>query len=206
MKILAVSGSPRKKGNTAALINEALIPFIDAGVECEIIHLDDYDFKDCNGCERCRETYRCAVDDGMQKLYPLIEEAEAVILGSPTYFYNITAKMKAFIDRLYCFEIFHDNDRSVWMSLNEAAGIKYAAVIAVCEQNNKEDMGFTAEAMSMPLEALGYRVVSTVKALHLFKQGEACGNNAALNDARGAGEKLLKTLQLRGKVMGKGNL
>jgi len=203
MNILAVSGSPRKKGNTAALINEALKPFIDAGIECNTIHLGDYNFSDCIGCERCRETYKCTVDDDMQKLYPLIEEADALILGSPTYFYNITAKMKAFIDRFYCYEIFDDNDRSVWMSLNEASAVKYAAVIAVCEQNNKGDMGFTAEAMSMPLEALGYRVVSTVKALHLFKPGEAAENSTALNEARGAGERLLKTLQLREKVRGR---
>ena len=205
MKILAVSGSPRKKGNTAALINESLKPLTAAGFECEIIHLNDYNFSDCIGCERCRDTYKCPVDDDMQKLYPLIEEADAIILGSPTYFYNITSKMKAFIDRFYCYEIFHESDRSVWMSLNEASAIKYAAVIAVCEQDNKGDMGFTAEAMSMPLEALGYRVVSIVKALHLFKPGEASGNNAALNEARGAGEKLLKTLQLREKVRGKIN-
>ena len=205
MKILAVSGSPRKGGNTSALINESLKPFIDAGIECNIIHLTDYNFSDCTGCERCRDTYRCPVDDDMQKLYPLIEEADAIILGSPTYFYNITAKMKAFIDRFYCYEIFHDSDRGVWMSLNEAGEIKYAAVIAVCEQNNSEDMGFTAEAMSMPLEALGYRVVSTVKALHLFKPGEASHNSTALNDAWEAGEKLLKTLQLREKVKSKIN-
>jgi multimeric flavodoxin WrbA len=206
MNILAVSGSPRKKGNTAALINEAVKPFTDEGIKCNTIHLDDYNFSDCIGCERCRDTYKCPVDDDMQKLYPLIEEADALILGSPTYFYNITAKMKAFIDRFYCYEIFHDSDRGVWMSLNEAAGIKYTAIIAVCEQNNREDMGFTAEAMTMPLEALGYRVVSTVKALHLFKPGEASHNSTALNDAREAGEKLLKTLQLREKVKSKINL
>jgi len=87
----------------------------------------------------------------MQKLYPLIQEADAIILGSPTYFYNITSDMKAFIERLYCYEIFHKDDRAVWLPLNEISGIKYASVIAVCEQENEMDMGFTADAMKMPL-------------------------------------------------------
>lgn len=129
-----------------------------------------------------------------------IEKADAVILGSPAYFYNITADMKAFIDRLYCYEVFDESDRSVWMGLNEALGGKYATVIAVSEQEKEEDMGFTAEAMQKPLEALGYRVVSIVKALHLFKAGEALNNEKAIKAANQAGEKLLKTLQLKEKV------
>ena len=58
------------------------------------------------------------------------------------------------------------------MGVNEALGGKYAAVIAVCEQHNEEDMGFTAEAMEKPLRALGYRITDTVKAPGLFKAGE----------------------------------
>ena len=102
--------------------------------------------------------------------------------------------------RCYCFEIFDKDDRSVWLALNEALGGKFATVIAVSEQEKEEDMGFTAEAMIRPLEALGYRVVSTVKALHLFKAGEALNNKKIMEDANKAGEKLLKCLQLKEKV------
>ncbi len=58
---------------------------------------------------------------------------------------------------------FAKDDRSVWMSINEAMGGKYAVAIAVCEQHDEKDMGFTAEAMTKPLEALGYRVVRHCK-------------------------------------------
>ncbi len=73
---------------------------------------------------------------------------------------------------MYCQQVFADNDRGVWSSVNEALGGKYAVVIAICEQNDVKDMGFTAEAMSMPLEALGYRMVETVKVIHLYKKTE----------------------------------
>ncbi|QGT99346.1 NADPH-dependent FMN reductase [Candidatus Syntrophocurvum alkaliphilum] len=200
MKLLAIVGSRRKKGNTSILVQEALKPFSMEGIETELIFLGDYDIRDCNGCEACKDTYKCIVDDDMQKLYPAILESDAIILGSPAYFYNITADMKAFIDRCYCFEVFDKDDRSVWMGLNEALGVKYAAVIAVSEQEKEEDMGFTAEAMVKPLEALGYRVVSTVKTLHLYKAGEALKSEKALQNAKQAGEKLLKTLQLKKEV------
>ncbi|HZJ84848.1 MAG TPA: flavodoxin family protein [Syntrophomonadaceae bacterium] len=206
MKVLGVVGSSRKRGNTSYLMQEALKPLEKEGIETELVFLGDYDIKDCNGCEGCKETYECIVKDDMQKLYPLILESEAIILGSPAYFYNVTAYMKAFIDRCYCFEIFDEQDRSVWMGLNEAWGVKYASVIAVCEQDNEADMGFTAEAMTRSLEALGYRVISIVKALHLYRAGEALHSKKAMDEARWAGEKLLRTLQLKEKVKKQLNL
>lgn len=202
MKIMGVVGSRRKKGNTTILTQEVLKPFEAQGVdiETELIFLGDYDIAGCSGCEGCRDSYKCVINDDMQKLYPALIKADALILGSPTYFYNITADMKAFIDRCYCLEVFDESDRSVWMGISEALGGKYAAVIAVCEQDNEEDMGFTVEAMVKPLEALGYRIVSVVKALHAFAEGDVSKNDRAMKEAEQAGEKLLKTLRLREKI------
>ncbi len=197
MKILGIAGSKRKKGNTSILLQEALKAARKEGAETHLIFLGDYSIKDCLGCEGCKETYRCVINDDMQKIYPLLLESDGIILGSPTYFYNISADMKAFIDRCYCFEVFAEDDRSCWLSINEALGGKYAAVIAVCEQQDEKDMGFTPEAMSLALQALGYRVIDQVKALNLFKAGEALNDSDALQRSRRAGEKLVKTIRLR---------
>lgn len=203
MKILGIVGSKRKKGNTSSLVQKALEAAKREGIESELIFLADYSIKDCTGCEGCRNTYRCIIKDDMQKIYPLLLEADAVVLGSPTYFYNVSADMKAFIDRCYSFEFFAEDDRSVWLSLNEALGGKYAVVIAVCEQHDEEDMGYTAETMEKTLEALGYRVVETVKALGLFGAGEALKDEKALEQAKRAGKKLVKTLKLRKELEAK---
>lgn len=200
MKIMGVVGSHRKKGNTSILMKEALRPFEAQGFETELFFLGDYDITGCSGCEGCMDSFKCVKNDDMQKLYPALIKADALILGSPTYFYNISADMKAFIDRCYCFEVFDERDRSVWISTNEALGGKYAAVIAVCEQDNEEDMGFTVDAMVKPLEALGYRVTSVVKALHAFAKGDVSNNEKAMEEARQAGEKLLKTLLLKNRI------
>lgn len=203
MKVLGIVGSKRKKGNTSTLVEETLKALKKEGIETELIFLGDYDIKDCYGCEGCKDTFKCIIKDDMQKLYPLILESDAVVLGSPTYFYNISSDMKAFLDRCYNFEVFAEDDRSVWMSVNEAMGGKYAVAIAICEQHDEKDMGFTAEAMTKPLEALGYRIIDTVKILELFKMGEALKNNKALEQAKRAGEKLAKTLKLRREIEAK---
>lgn len=200
MKILGIVGSRRKKGNTSHLVQEVLKPFREQGMETQLIFLGDYSINGCNGCEGCRETYKCVIRDDMQKLYPEILEADAIVLGSPAYFYNVSSDMKAFIDRCYCLEAFAEEDRSVWMGVIEALGGKYAAVVAVCEQQKEEDMGYTAGVMEKSLAALGYRVISTVKALNFFAAGEVLKCKGTMKEARAAGEKLLKTLQLRSRL------
>ncbi|MCJ7690897.1 MAG: flavodoxin family protein [Clostridiaceae bacterium] len=200
MKVLGIVGSRRKNGNTSYLMQQALNAIESKEVETELIFLGDYNIRGCNGCEGCKDTYKCVIKDDMQKIYPLIMSADAIVLGSPTYFYNITSDMKAFIERLYCFQVFADDDRSVWSSVNEALGGKYAVVISICEQNDEKDMGFTAEAMSMPLEGLGYRVIETVKVLKLFKKGDVLQSKVALEQVQKAGRKLEKTIRLREKT------
>jgi multimeric flavodoxin WrbA len=200
IKILGIVGSKRKNGNTSLLIQRAIETAREEGIETEVIFLGDYTIADCTGCEGCKNTSICVVNDDMQKIYLRLLEADAIILGSPTYFYNVSADIKAFIDRCYCFEMFAEDDRSVWMGINEVLGGKYAVVIAVCEQYSEVDMGYTAEAMIKPLEALGYRVIDTVKALGLFKQGDALKDERTLDQAAKAGKKLAKTLMLRKEV------
>ena len=192
MTILGIVGSKRKSGNTAALVSAALDASSGDHIKTELVYLSDYSFEGCRGCEGCKYTFKCVVNDDMQKLYPKIMEADALIVGSPTYFYNLSSRMKAFLERLYPYEIFDENDRSVWLSYNEVTQLKYAVVIAVCEQDNPDDMGFTAEAMELPLQALGYRIVDTVKALHLFKKDEHAAHPKGINQAIQAGSKLSK--------------
>lgn len=200
MEILGIVGSYRKSGNTDILVKNVLEGAQNQGVDTKYIFLPDYDIKDCVGCEGCKANYKCVVKDDMQKIYPLIERADAIVIGSPTYFYNVTGIIKNFLNRLYCYEIFDENDRSVWMGLNEAIGIKYAVTVAVCEQEKEEDMGYTSLTLSKTLEAVGYRVVDNIKALHVYTKGDILKYEDELKRAMLAGEKLAKTLKLSQKV------
>jgi len=102
MKVIAVNGSARPAGNTARLIETALVPLRDAGHEVEYIELARADIRGCTACGKCREKAdgRCygRKDFGNEVIEKLLA-ADAVILGSPTYFADVTTEMKALIDR-----------------------------------------------------------------------------------------------------------
>lgn len=200
MTVLGIVGSYRKKGNTDILIKKVLDGIKSEDIEVKYIFLDDFNIEDCIGCEACKKNLKCIKNDDMQKLYPLIENSQAIVLGSPTYFYSVTGKVKNFLNRLYCYEIFDESDRSVWLGLNEVFGIKYAVTVAVCEQENDEDMGYTSLTMSKTLEALGYRVIKNIKALKVFEKGSILKYDKQLDNAYLAGIRLAKTLKLRDKI------
>lgn len=106
MKILAVHGSPRNAGNTETLIKEALR---GAGEpDADVYAVNDLSMMGCQGCMGCRVegSDGCVVDDAMQDLYPKLLEADAVIMGSPVYYGEITGQMKAFMDRWYALRDF----------------------------------------------------------------------------------------------------
>jgi len=200
LKVLGIVGSRRKGGNTDLLVRKVLEGASAHKIETECIYLNDYEIADCTGCEGCKNTFSCILNDDMQIIYRLLESADALVLGSPTYFYNVTGITKNFFDRLYCYDVFDDSTRSVWVSLNETTGIKYAVTAAVCEQNSEDDMGYTSLTMQRSLEAIGYRVVENIKALNSYAKGDILKFEPELNRALLAGEKLAKTLLLAKSV------
>lgn len=105
MRVLAINGSPRKKWNTATLLQNALDGAASQGAETELVHLYDLDFKGCTSCFACKlksgKSYgKCAVQDGLTPVLEKIRDADALILGSPIYFGTVTGMMRCFMERL----------------------------------------------------------------------------------------------------------
>ena len=99
MKILAVSGSPRKNGNTEILLNEALEGAKADGAEVELYRLSGKDIQPCDGCWTCMKEGKCHIQDDMQELYEKFFAADGIIIGTPIYYYAMTAQTKTMIDR-----------------------------------------------------------------------------------------------------------
>ncbi|UCG14862.1 MAG: flavodoxin family protein [Deltaproteobacteria bacterium] len=99
MKALGIYGSPRKGGNTDLLLDQVLEGARGAGAEVNSIYARDLKITGCLECGGCDETGKCVVQDDMDKVYPLLEEANVVFLASPNFFYNVTAQVKLLIDR-----------------------------------------------------------------------------------------------------------
>lgn len=99
MKILAISCSPRKQGNTELLLGEALQGAQDEGAEVELYSVSGKTIEPCDGCWTCIETGECHIKDDMQELYNKLLEADGIIFGTPVYFYAMAAQTKTVIDR-----------------------------------------------------------------------------------------------------------
>lgn len=99
MKVVGIYGSPRKGGNSDQLLDKALEGAASAGAEVHKVAVRDLKMCGCIECGGCDKTGKCVVNDDMQTVYPLLEEADVVILASPIFFYGVTAQLKALIDR-----------------------------------------------------------------------------------------------------------
>lgn len=102
MKVVAFNGSARKDGNTAMLIREVFSELEAEGIETEMVQLAGKTIRGCTACGKCQKNLdkRCAIDnDFANECIERMLEADGIILGSPTYFADVTAEMKALIDR-----------------------------------------------------------------------------------------------------------
>jgi len=97
MKILAICGSLRNESNTNKLVKKIVE---SSGCDFELVYLSKLEIKPCTGCGECMMNEgNCVIDDGMQNLYDKLMGADALIVGSPTYYMDISGAIKCFIDR-----------------------------------------------------------------------------------------------------------
>lgn len=191
MRILGVSGSPRRGGNSDLILDSILK---GTEMDTEIIYLSDIDFSPCVGCEQCRRDKICTrFEDGLTPYYDTIMETRGLVLVSPVHNYNITAWMKAFIDRLYCFYDFDDERPRGW-SCRLAGQGRFAALAIVAEQMEKKDLGVTMEAMRMPIKAFGYGIAGELAVLGKFDAGIVGKDPDVLQQCAELGRKLAEAL------------
>lgn len=107
MKVLGISGSPKKKNSTTLfMLGKAMEVVKNSGLETQVVTLSDYDFSGCIDCGFCAKNFDCSIDDDYkQKIFPILKDPEVkgIIYASPVYFGGVTWKMKAFMDRSVLF-------------------------------------------------------------------------------------------------------
>lgn len=104
MKVVAFVASSTHHGNTATAVKRILAGAESAGAETRILYLNDYQIKPCRGCLVCEKTNKCVIrDDDVPTLHEAVREADAYVLGTPTYYGDIAGQFKQFVDRLYPF-------------------------------------------------------------------------------------------------------
>ena len=101
MKVLVINGSPRKNGNTAIALNEMIGIFEKEGVEVESFRIGHEDVRGCIACGTCFQKGQCVFDDVVNKLAPIFEAADGLVLASPVYYASANATLIACLDRLF---------------------------------------------------------------------------------------------------------
>jgi multimeric flavodoxin WrbA len=105
MKVMAFNGSPRKSWNTATLLQNVIDGAASQGAATSLTHLYDLDYRGCISCFACKtrggKSYgTCAVLDDLTDIYADVREADAIVLGSPIYFGDVSGEMRSFLERL----------------------------------------------------------------------------------------------------------
>ena len=132
MKILAIAGSPRLQGNSNYLVDQSLKEARKLGAETEKIVLSQFDVRPCLGHDECASFKSCFQKDDTAWILDRFCQADGVILATPVYYYNVSAQMKAFIDRNY---YLYKKDRR--------SAARTVGIIVVAEQEGIGDTLYT---------------------------------------------------------------
>jgi multimeric flavodoxin WrbA len=155
MKLLAFNGSPRKKWNTAQLLDHALKGAESEGAKTRLYHLYDLDFKGCTSCFACKraggKSYgHCAVKDDLKPIFEKIEHADAILIGSPIYLGITTGVTRCFLERLIYQYLVYDVDRtSLFKKKIKTAFIYTAGATDVMVQEMGFDRNVKGTEMTM---------------------------------------------------------
>ncbi|MCI9081831.1 MAG: flavodoxin family protein [Lachnospiraceae bacterium] len=106
MKILVLNGSPRRDGNTAAMVNAFTEGARESGHEVDVINVCQKKIGGCLACEYChtKGNGACVQKDDMQEVYPFLGEAEMIVLASPIYYHSFTGQLQCAINRIYALD------------------------------------------------------------------------------------------------------
>ena len=150
LKVIGIAGSPRRKGNSATLLEAALKGAAGAGAEVETVRLNELEpFRGCQGCLACLEKGECAIKDALTPVVRSLAAAEVWVLAAPIYFDGVSGQMKTFFDRLFwlCWQ---GGERKARL-----AGRRRAAVIVTNEDKPRKDYHHEAEKLAFYLSWMG---------------------------------------------------
>ncbi len=181
MTVLGIVGSPRKKGNTHILMERVLEGAVSSGAETDIVLLGGLSIGECDGCHACWKGRDCVRCDDMNGLYSRIAAADAIVFGTPVYWYGPTALMKAFLDRFVYFNCPENRPK--------IRGKKAACVIPF-EDEPEETASATLAIFGKSFEWLELENSGSLIVPGVTDRGDVLQKESALKSAYELGQKL----------------
>jgi len=180
MKVLGISGSMRKDGNTADLINVILERCHSNGIKTEFISLSGKKIHPCLGCEKCKEKKWCVIEnDDWDTVMQKVLDCDVLIIGSPTYYYDVCGHLKNFIDRTY--SLYHDR---------KLAGRKGIAVAVQAHKGASR----TIQTLEGFLSTHEFSSLGCVKG-NGYHKGDVLNDEKAVQDAQKIGDKIVRLVK-----------
>lgn len=163
MKIVILNGGPRKEGSTAMLLND-LKKGVEEGSSVEWIDVYDLNVTPCRGCLGCRPDKECALkEDDAHRVGRKIKEADALVIGCPTYTGNITGPLKTLFDRvLTSIEVLPENSFPTPINKGRKAAIVVTSACPAPFHKQKNQSWGTVNSIKAFLKAGGYDIRGTV--------------------------------------------
>lgn len=189
MKVVGFVGSPRKAGNTTSIVNEVLRGASEAGAETKIFNLNELSIRGCQACYKCQTPEgRCVQTDGMAPLYDEIFSADAVVIGTPVFMFQITGQTKTFIDRLFALLYLKDGQPGAFRNK-----IKGKKAVTVYSQGQPET-GMFASSFDLNegvLAFLGFQIGERIVAGGMASLDSAKSSPPIMDQAYNAGAGLV---------------
>jgi len=185
LRVLGIMGSPRIKGNTDLLLDEALKGAQSQGAEVEKIIVDKLKIAPCREYYGCLRDGNCVIRDDMDDIYPKLLEADGVIVASPMFFYGLTSQVKALIDRC----------QALWarkhiLKQNPPDAGRKGAFIAVGATRGKKLFDGSILTVKYFFQAIGVKYADELLVRGVDKRGEIKEHPSALSDAFELGKRL----------------
>jgi multimeric flavodoxin WrbA len=139
MKIACLLGSPRERSNSSMIAEHFCTTAKGLGAEVNTFKLNDLQYRGCQGCMACKTKLdRCALEDDLSEVLEAVRETDILVLASPVYYWDVSAQMKAFVDRTFSFLVpdFISNPQKSRLE----PGKKLVFILA---QNNPDKNSFT---------------------------------------------------------------
>jgi len=190
-RVLVLLGSPRKKGNSTTIADHIVKGAEEGGAVCEKIFLNDLNIKSCQACDLCQteDEFSCSIDDDMQTLYPKIFEADAYIIATPIYWYNMSSQTKLFMDRFLQMINMEKVDNGLEPSPFKGKGV----VVAIAYADEDPFVSGCVNSLRTFQDAFGYAGPEIIEFVYgqADKPGEILNLPAVLKKAVTAGKKLV---------------
>ena len=172
MKVIGINASPRKGANTATLVETVLKGAAGRGAETKLVDLRKLDMKPCIGCDKCKENLgHCVQKDDLTPLMEEMATYDAIVFGTPVYWFHVTSQFKTLVDRFYCyygFEVDPETNKST-ETLAFPPGKKVVFITSRGDPEDKKDFDVYYNHLNEWLQVVGMAFLAgSIEFIHQY--------------------------------------